>query len=77
MDPWLLSFESKVCHVRYEATTQQDTEKRPNQWGVKRVSLTQGRPAIARTGEKRLHRQKSNYGESYRQQCLCQAGISP
>jgi hypothetical protein len=67
-----ISFESKVCRTRWQAIARQDREKR---LFLERVKLSHsGRPAFTCAGEERLHRQKSNYDESYRRNDLCQAG---
>lgn len=68
-----ISFESKVprpldseCTASYrEASVPVGSETYPTH---------PGRPALTRAGEERLHRQKSNYRESYRRQAFCQAG---
>src|SRR4029077_579267 len=76
--PWLKFFESKACHTpSWQAGARQRYREASVPVEGETYPTHPGRPALARAGEERLHRQKSNYGEFYRQKGVCQAGNSP
>ena len=75
--PRLKSFESKVCHApSWQAGARQRYREASVPVEGENYPTHPGRPALARAGEERLHRQKSNYGEFYRQKGVCLAGNS-